>query len=327
MSRPIVLCYHRISYPTDTDINKLCVSPENFREQLILLSKHRRFVSIEELCQKQEPNTVAVTFDDGYLDNYQIASNILIEYDIPASFYIATRYVSDNKYFYTTSLAQVWAHRNDSAVMKLLDHSPVFSLIESHENYWEALNELSGMAVSNLWQAAISLSEAYINLGVNDKLERPMTAQEVSEISRNSLFSIGPHTATHPRLSLLNIEDAINDLTESITTIENWIEDKKSHLYFPHPFGQKNDFTSGLNRRIRAEHEIKPMSTLPKSVSRRSISALNQAIPRLSVQNWKSDNFMRIITAMELFSYAPFLLTTSLYASKQLKKLTGKLKP
>jgi peptidoglycan/xylan/chitin deacetylase (PgdA/CDA1 family) len=321
MSRPIVLCYHRVSIPTETDINKLCVSPEIFCEQLKLLAKKKRFVSIEELCQKKESNTVALTFDDGYFDNYQIVGDILTDLAIPASFYLATRYVAENRFFYTTSLAKVWAHRRDSEVMKLLDHSPARSLIESNDSYWEALRELSGMKTEELWHSAVALSDAFTNLGVSDELERPMSKEEVIKISQNSLFSIGPHTATHPRLSLLNIDQAIEDFAESMFAVDSWREDKTPHLYFPHPFGQKSDFTKELNSRIRTEYEFEAMSTLPKAVTKRSISGMTQAIPRLSVQNWSPDYFMRIISAMELFSYVPFLLTTSLYASRKIRQV------
>ncbi|GAI45418.1 unnamed protein product, partial [marine sediment metagenome] len=42
------------------------------------------------------PNSFAVTFDDGFENNYSIAAPILKSLDIPATFYITTGWVQDN---------------------------------------------------------------------------------------------------------------------------------------------------------------------------------------------------------------------------------------
>ena len=107
-SRPLILCYHRIAETRNPDINKLAVSPTNFRQQLEFLKMSKRFVSLEEMILSPLPRTVAVTFDDGYRDNFSIAANILVDLNIPATFFLATRFIEKSVSFYPSSLNSVW---------------------------------------------------------------------------------------------------------------------------------------------------------------------------------------------------------------------------
>ncbi|MGB3300876.1 MAG: polysaccharide deacetylase family protein, partial [Phormidesmis sp.] len=77
-----------------------CISEDVFEQQMRFLSQYRQVISIERLTQKlkrKEPikrGTVAITFDDGYRNNLTVAAPILAKYDLPATLYLATNYVS-----------------------------------------------------------------------------------------------------------------------------------------------------------------------------------------------------------------------------------------
>jgi len=45
-------------------------------------------------CETPKRGTVVITFDDGYLDNYELAAPILKKYNFPVTIYLATEYVS-----------------------------------------------------------------------------------------------------------------------------------------------------------------------------------------------------------------------------------------
>jgi peptidoglycan/xylan/chitin deacetylase (PgdA/CDA1 family) len=80
------------SHPGD----RLTVSPSAFEAQMALLASEHRVVplgtAIEELCGEGEGSAFAVTFDDGYRDNYEHALPVLERHGIPATFFL----VSDN---------------------------------------------------------------------------------------------------------------------------------------------------------------------------------------------------------------------------------------
>ena len=71
------------------------MSPESFERQMRFLRERKyNIVSLEELTdliknkKKIPPMTVAVTFDDGYLDNYTHAYPVLKKYNIPAAIFV-----------------------------------------------------------------------------------------------------------------------------------------------------------------------------------------------------------------------------------------------
>lgn len=96
-----VLLYHRVS---DDARDNLTVGVEQFDRQIALLSKHCHVLSIEEVLDcRSIPRTgkplVCVTFDDGYLDNYQNAAPILIKHQVPAAFFVSTGLIGTQERF------------------------------------------------------------------------------------------------------------------------------------------------------------------------------------------------------------------------------------
>lgn len=86
-----VLCYHSIS---KNDYH-FSISADDFKEQIKKISKHSRFVSIEEVVKmteegKLEGPAVAVTFDDAYQDIMN-ALPVIEEYGIKPAIFVFSR--------------------------------------------------------------------------------------------------------------------------------------------------------------------------------------------------------------------------------------------
>lgn len=91
--RPRVLMYHMVREHIDgAKFNKLRVKPEEFEKQVAWMKAEGfHFVTMHELQQNwgQHPKkTVAITFDDGYLDNLENAYPILEKYQAKATIYV-----------------------------------------------------------------------------------------------------------------------------------------------------------------------------------------------------------------------------------------------
>lgn len=89
-----ILMYHSV-YPGAVYANRLSVSTLTFERQMRFLSQHRyNILPLEAVADiirdgKRPPDkTVAVTFDDGYKDNYSHAFPILKKYRIPATVFV-----------------------------------------------------------------------------------------------------------------------------------------------------------------------------------------------------------------------------------------------
>ncbi|MEW6523123.1 MAG: polysaccharide deacetylase family protein [Bacillota bacterium] len=88
-----ILAYHSI-HPT----HPLAVKPREFRLQVEWLVSHYRVVPLCEYLKRKragtlEAGTAAVTFDDGYQDNYTQAYPVLKEFECPATLFVPTRFV------------------------------------------------------------------------------------------------------------------------------------------------------------------------------------------------------------------------------------------
>src|SRR5262245_15174088 len=89
-----ILAYHRIA-EGQLDVHQLCVSPADFRVQMSYVKSEYDVVALRDLVGMVErgdipPRAVAITFDDGYLDNYTTASPILTELGLPATFFVTS---------------------------------------------------------------------------------------------------------------------------------------------------------------------------------------------------------------------------------------------
>ncbi|MBS0446969.1 MAG: polysaccharide deacetylase family protein [Proteobacteria bacterium] len=90
--RITVLLYHRVS---DDARDNLTVGVEQFDRQMRLVAEHCDVLSIEEVLatetvRRSKRPVVAITFDDGYRDNFLHAAPILRRHDLPAAFFVST---------------------------------------------------------------------------------------------------------------------------------------------------------------------------------------------------------------------------------------------
>ncbi len=96
-----VVLYHRVN---DEFRDSVTVGIEQFDKQMAAIKQKYTVISIEDIISGNIPrNTIrpviAVTFDDGYLDNYINAVPILLKHQIPAAFFISTGMIGSTNGF------------------------------------------------------------------------------------------------------------------------------------------------------------------------------------------------------------------------------------
>lgn len=99
-----ILAYHRVCEIPDADafafdLELVSASPKQFRDQMTLVRRRyhpMRFADVLaelDAGRRLPRNTVVVTFDDGYDDNYRTAFPILRELGVPATFFVSTGHI------------------------------------------------------------------------------------------------------------------------------------------------------------------------------------------------------------------------------------------
>lgn len=100
--RLTVLLYHRVA---DDARDNLTVGIEQFDRQMALLVRHCDVVAMPEVLRSASlppvgaRPLVAVTFDDGYLDNFLHAAPVLERHGLPASFFVSTGLIGTDRPF------------------------------------------------------------------------------------------------------------------------------------------------------------------------------------------------------------------------------------
>lgn len=134
---PIIM-YHHVEATGDTRSNY--VSPQVFRRQMEFLKKNRyRVISLDEFVRGVEEgrrfphNTVVITFDDGYADNFSAAFPVLAEYDFPATIFVIVNKIGEEGYL-TWDQVMVMDNSVITIGSHTLDHSYLPDL-ESAEKF------------------------------------------------------------------------------------------------------------------------------------------------------------------------------------------------
>ena len=119
---PIIM-YHRID--DKSKVSSLSVCPENFHRQIEFLKIHNyNVVKLEELPdlmkkRKLPRRTIAITFDDGYENNYTCAYPVLKEFGIPATIFIVPALVGTEGYLTWDQIVEM----SESGVISIGSHT------------------------------------------------------------------------------------------------------------------------------------------------------------------------------------------------------------
>jgi peptidoglycan/xylan/chitin deacetylase (PgdA/CDA1 family) len=269
--RAVVLCYHRVAAPL-TDPWELCVHPRHFAEQLQILQELDLAVSLqvlmEDLHQKRVKKGVAITFDDGYIDNYNTAMPLLMQYGIPATFFITSRNIGSLREFWWDELEKITLltpllpqqlafDYNGQRFFFDLQHEVELTdaLLEKHKHFsaYRDAPTLRTQLYIKLWQVFSPLTQSQQD-GLMEVIRKwagitehnrdgyeCMTAAAVSRLSANTTFSIGGHTSTHPALKHHEKEVQEIDIMENKQYLEKLTN--KTINTFAYPSGSYNQHT------------------------------------------------------------------------------------
>jgi peptidoglycan/xylan/chitin deacetylase (PgdA/CDA1 family) len=246
----LVLMYHSVGRPAELD-PYLSVSEKNFAGQLEYLLRYYEVMPLEravELIERGESlpeNAAAITFDDGYRDNYDKALPLLERHGCTATFFVSTAPLSDRQPLWPNELF-LWFAETRAARLVLpgasLNGERLSFELGSRRRRKAAHRAVEALLlrVGNAERERL-IGEIAERLGVSRAAERPamLTWAQVKKIAAAGM-TIGSHTATHPVLSMLTADDAMKELTGSKASLER--ELSRSVTLFAYPFGSPADF-------------------------------------------------------------------------------------
>ncbi|MEO8399860.1 MAG: polysaccharide deacetylase family protein, partial [Ignavibacteriaceae bacterium] len=249
----IILIYHRVTN-LKNDPQQLAVKPDNFYEHINFLKKNYNLLEIDEFKnyvinnKKFDKNTVIITFDDGYADNYLEALPILESLDSQALFYISTSLLNTEKLIWWDQLEQIFfSQKNIPASLKIKIDDKDYNFKTATKD--EIINAYNSLHPLIKWQR-LNEREKILN-GLNDwsgfsNYEninyRFLTFGEVKKMNDSKAAVIGAHTHNHIPLSLHNYDEQFQETNNSKKILEDLTQKKINH--FSYPFGGKKDYNN-----------------------------------------------------------------------------------
>ncbi len=112
-----ILTYHSINYKEGSHF----VTPENFAKQMEYIKKKGyEVITLDELVKsikskkRLKRNKVVITFDDGYKDNFEYAYPVLKKLGFPATIFLVTDYIGNEKRFLNWDQVRIMSKDNIS---------------------------------------------------------------------------------------------------------------------------------------------------------------------------------------------------------------------
>lgn len=260
-----LFCFHSVQpaarRPSIPGYLAICNSVE-FLEQLIhhLLERGVDIVSMDELAQRlaigDRRRFAVFTFDDGFKDNLDHVLPLFRKHRLPLCLYIAPGLLDGKAVLWWHYLAKLLAQEPwlEFEWQDRIRVMPAGTLQEKNRAYDEMAELIRFSDQSQTLAFAGRLFEQY---GI-DWRSAPGTTllnwQQLRELSRDKLITIGAHTLTHRTLDLLSDSEVLGEIRGSRDVLQDRLGILIKH--YAYPFGGRRgagDRVLGLGERCGFE--------------------------------------------------------------------------
>ena len=252
-----ILAYHRVmdidemTYNYDEEL--ISASCSDFDWQMDYLNKNYNPISMQGVIncvignEEFPKKPIVVTFDDGFVDNYENAFPILKKYNVPATFFVSTGYINSNNIYWFDMIAYIIKARlidvipipNMNGDLKIpTDRDSRKRMLKEVLSYLKNVNDVEREFIIGEFRAGVS------NKDIQKHFQsQSMTWEQLKEMSKNNM-DIQSHTVSHPILSQLSKDKIEAELINSKNEIENKIGTACNVLAYPS--GKPSTFNSDV---------------------------------------------------------------------------------
>lgn len=290
---PLVVLYHGVTTNTHQsgteNYRGKQVPLEVFRKQIDWLSRHFSIVPLAEIEQlvieRRHPTKplCAVTFDDGYRNNYTNAFPVLRECGIPATLFVTTGFVD--------ARTPLWVDRLEFAI----NHTP--GSVEDRRARDSKERARLKTVPAEARRAALDEIVRATGSELGRELDRhpdyaPLSWDEIREMARSGI-AIGAHTVTHPILSREASDVQGREIVESAVRIRVEVGEC---THFAYPNGQPGDWDDASVSAIKEAGFAAAWTTEMRRV--RPAREHNVfALPRIALDAaWRDGRFVSLAT-------------------------------
>ena len=212
-------------------------------------------------------NLGAITFDDGYLDNCTVALPILLRHQVPASFFVSTRYLDGQMMFDDAVIqAVLQSAKNSVSLPEIgLEHADISTSQAKRAFIDFVLEKLKYLTPTD----RDSLVTKFIGqMGLKNS-DRSMMGEWELKILRDNGMEIGSHSHDHNIPTTIASDEFTADVKKSKDILEGILGQPPTIYAFPN--GQVGrDFDSNHERILKSLGFDAALSTSPGVITKTS---------------------------------------------------------
>lgn len=262
-----ILMYHSVREDPSPDwelLGGIIHSARSFRGQMETIARYFQPVSLDDVLlylrgeKELGPRSVAVTFDDGYADNYQVAKPILDQVGLPATFYVAIDSIDNQtlpwpgqlRHAFLKSRAASWTEPDGNA-WRLDGHA-------ERLRAFEAASARCAKLCGDAQKAFLDRTREVLHAEPLVLKERPMMSWDELRSLVRARHLVGSHTITHPNMAHVSETDARTELSQSKQRLDEQLGIPVVHFSYPCPALEPHwsDRTVDMSRRLGYETAV-----------------------------------------------------------------------
>jgi peptidoglycan/xylan/chitin deacetylase (PgdA/CDA1 family) len=240
-ARLSTLIFHRV-LPEPDPIFPGEVDARQFDQMLGWIKRWCNVLPLDEAAARLKAGTLparaaAITFDDGYADNHDVALPILQRHGLPATFFIATGYLDGGRMWNDSVIEAVRNSTAGQVDLREFDVPPPAGAARWTLDSAVARRDLIGAVLGRIKYAAPALRQGLADaiaarLGGRLPANLMMSSGQVQALRKGGM-QIGAHTHTHPILAGLDRTAARDEILMSKIRLEGLLDEPVDLFAYP----------------------------------------------------------------------------------------------
>jgi peptidoglycan/xylan/chitin deacetylase (PgdA/CDA1 family) len=238
----LVLSFHKV-VTEDYFRSQMTISRTIFSELLDYLVEKTDVIKLSalpnlDLSTESKKLKIALTFDDGYKDNYDNAYPELLKRKIPASIFVASGYMGGDRYLWWDLISYIadnyskLSEKNREIIKKLfLQYGGDVDIENSNITSNNVVNNLRIKSIAEINYVEQTISSIVTSEGLN-KSRIMLNWSEIKEMSNNGI-DIGGHSVNHVYLNSCTKEELISEIRDCKNSIESFTDKKVENFAYP----------------------------------------------------------------------------------------------
>ena len=290
----LVLLYHRFA-EGEPDPLGLCVAPAHFEQQLAVLGDELDIVALADIAAAIVEGAagrgrVAITIDDGYVDNLTTGIPLIADAGVPATLFAATGHIETGRRFFWDEMQRLLTGPGQRPKRLELDgRSWPTGTADQREAARQELHRLTQPQDLDAIEAVLDQLRDWAGdaAGAAPDATRPVTVDELRELARTPGLDVGAHTRDHVNLGHRSADEIRAQVERSRDDVADWTGTRPTA--FSYPFGiPRHDVSEEARAAVAAAGFRLAVVNQPVPVESRDDVF---AIPRVFAPDLGADDF------------------------------------